>query len=44
VKEDHIFHAPLCTACHYRTFFSYRKSKGKKTGRMMALIMLQEEA
>jgi YfiH family protein len=44
VKEDHIYHVPMCTACHPRTFYSHRKRKGKQTGRMMAMIMLKEEA
>ncbi len=43
VRKDRIFHVDLCTACHPRTFYSYRKSGGGETGRMMALIMLREE-
>jgi YfiH family protein len=41
VREDRIHHVPLCTACHHRTFYSHRKSRGKETGRMMALMMLR---
>ena len=44
LREERIHHVDLCTACHPRTFYSYRRSKGKKTGRMMAVIMLKEEA
>ncbi|NOY52458.1 MAG: peptidoglycan editing factor PgeF [Deltaproteobacteria bacterium] len=43
LEEDRIFHVDLCTACHPRTFYSYRKNGGGETGRMMALIMLREE-
>ncbi len=42
VKEEHIHHVSMCTVCHPRTFYSHRKNKGKKTGRMMALLMLKE--
>lgn len=42
VKEAYIYHVDLCTACTPRTFYSYRKSSGKETGRMMAMIMLNE--
>ncbi|MEK6775372.1 MAG: peptidoglycan editing factor PgeF [bacterium] len=42
VKEDYVYHVDLCTACAPRTFYSYRKSNGKETGRMMAMIMLNE--
>lgn len=42
LTEDRIHHVSLCTACHYRTFYSHRKSQGRDTGRMMALIMLTE--
>lgn len=42
LREDHIYHVDLCTSCHPRTFYSHRKSKGKKTGRMMALLMLKQ--
>lgn len=41
VPEKQIHHVDLCTACHPRTFYSYRKSQGKATGRMMALIGLK---
>jgi len=43
VKEDNIHHVDLCTACAPRTFYSHRKSNGKDTGRMMAMIMLIHE-
>jgi len=43
LRKDRIFHVNLCTACHPRTFYSYRKSEGRETGRMMALIMLRED-
>jgi YfiH family protein len=43
VQEERIYHVDLCTACHSRTFYSYRKSEGKPTGRMMALIMLKAQ-
>jgi YfiH family protein len=43
LREDRIYHLPLCTACHSRTFYSYRKRGGQETGRMMALIMLRED-
>jgi YfiH family protein len=43
VKEEHIYDVSMCTACHPRIFYSHRKNKGKKTGRMMALIMIKEE-
>jgi YfiH family protein len=42
VKDEHIYDVSMCTACHPRIFYSHRKNKGKKTGRMMALIMLKE--
>ncbi len=38
VPEKQIYHADLCTACHPRTFYSYRRSQAKATGRMMAVI------
>lgn len=43
VKEENIYHVDLCTACTPRTFYSHRKSNGKETGRMMAMIMLMNE-
>lgn len=43
LRKDRIFHVDLCTACHPRTFYSYRKSGGRETGRMMAVIMLRED-
>lgn len=38
VPEEQIYHVDLCTACHPRTFYSYRRSQAKATGRMMAVI------
>jgi len=43
LREERIFHVDLCTVCHPRTFYSYRKNEGRETGRMMAAIMLRED-
>ncbi len=43
LQEDRIYHVRMCTACQSRTFYSYRRSMGKETGRMMGLIMLRED-
>ncbi len=42
LREAHIHHVDLCTACEVQTFYSYRRSRGGQTGRMMSLVMLRE--
>ncbi len=42
LREAHIYHVDLCTACETQTFYSYRRSRGKPTGRMMSLVMIKE--
>jgi len=37
VKEENIFHLPLCTFCNSDLFYSYRRDRGV-TGRMLATI------
>lgn len=40
VKIDNIFDANICTSCHSREFFSFRR-QGAFCGRMMSVIMLK---
>lgn len=40
VHPDKIWIASLCTSCREGEFFSYRRMKGKPTGRMGAFVML----
>lgn len=40
VKDTHIFDLNLCTSCHSRDLFSYRKV-GSACGRMMSVMMLK---
>jgi YfiH family protein len=42
IKEKKILQVGLCTACHRDLFFSYR-TEGPNTGRMMALVMMQQK-
>ncbi len=42
LREAHIHHVNLCTACEAQTFYSYRRRRGGQTGRMMSLVMLKE--
>lgn len=41
VRPQHLWQAGLCTACHARDFFSYRRD-GKRSGRMAGWIRLKE--
>lgn len=40
IDETHIYDTGICTFCHNRDFFSYRK-EGKESGRMISVIMLK---
>jgi len=40
VRPEYIYIASLCTSCNEDDFFSYRRMKGKPTGRMGAFVML----
>ena len=43
LRECNIFVSNLCTACHTRLFFSYRK-EGANSGRLLSSIGLRQEA
>jgi len=42
VKRENILIIDLCTCCHYREFFSYRRNN-KEKGRMINIAMLADE-
>lgn len=46
IRADHLEEAHICTYCRDDLFFSYRKASkhGEKTGRHMAVIMMNEGA
>ncbi len=43
LRDAHVHHVDLCTACEPQIFYSYRRSRGGQTGRMMSLVMLKEQ-
>jgi copper oxidase (laccase) domain-containing protein len=40
VPSTQIWHADLCTACHPRWFYSYRR-EGARSGRMLNVVMIR---
>jgi polyphenol oxidase len=42
IPPTHIWHANLCTACHPRWFYSYRR-EGPRSGRMLNVVMIQSD-